>query len=110
MAAAYADSAAVSVACLKALTALMTKQPDLLDERGSDLAIALSRDGESEEVLVALFAWVQECCTMHEANRYVPNFRFARSSCPEFSKITFEYIPVCKLLDRRFSTPESWTV
>lgn len=66
---AYTESGPVTVACLRALTSLMTGQPDLLDKRGSDFMIALSKDGEGEELLGALFAWVKECCTMHEANR-----------------------------------------
>lgn len=66
---AYAESAPVAVACLRALTSLMTKQPDLLNKKGSDLMITLSKDGKDEEMLGALFGWVKECCTMHETNR-----------------------------------------
>lgn len=65
----HKENVAVVASCLRVLIALMTKQPDLLDKRGIEVIVDLSKGSRDEEVLKELFAWVKECCTMHESNR-----------------------------------------
>lgn len=52
----------------------MTKQPDLLDDRG--ITVIFSHLSKNEDVEVKKFTlkWTKECCVMHEKNRYVVFF------------------------------------
>ncbi|XP_030748210.1 armadillo repeat-containing protein 6 homolog [Sitophilus oryzae] len=55
---------------LRTLTALMTKQPDLLDDRGVAFIINSLKDKQLDyEIVRLLFRWTKECCVMHEKNR-----------------------------------------
>lgn len=54
---------------LKALTSLMTQQPDLLDVRGVKLINDYLDRKKSDEIRRLLFKWVKECCVLHEVNR-----------------------------------------
>ncbi|XP_050306193.1 armadillo repeat-containing protein 6 homolog [Anthonomus grandis grandis] len=55
---------------LKTLIALMTKQPDLLEDRGVDFIINNLKDhNEDPEIQRLLLRWTKECCVMHEMNR-----------------------------------------
>lgn len=65
---------------LKALSSLMTQQPDLLDERGIKVIIDyLDRKNENETRRL-LFKWIKECCILHEMNRF-DNFSFCSTFC-----------------------------
>ncbi|XP_019873981.1 armadillo repeat-containing protein 6 homolog [Aethina tumida] len=57
------------VEILRALSALMTKNPDLLDPKGLSLILFLINVQEESSVKRALLRWVKECCVMHELNR-----------------------------------------
>lgn len=59
------------VEILRALSALMTKNPDLLDPKGLSLILFLINVQEESSVKRALLRWVKECCVMHELNRFV---------------------------------------
>lgn len=54
---------------LRALHALMTKQPDLLDERGVKLILEFMDHNVDMEIKKASLKWAKECCIMHEMNR-----------------------------------------
>lgn len=54
---------------LKTLTSLMTKQPDLLNERGVEIIITYLDKNKDQEVQRLLLKWVKECCILHEMNR-----------------------------------------
>lgn len=55
---------------LKALIALMTKQPDLLDDRGIEFIITSLKDQHSDPQLQRLILkWTKESCVKHERNR-----------------------------------------
>lgn len=56
-------------ATLKTLTSLMTKQPDLLNERGIAVMIDYLKTKKDQEVQRLLLKWVKECCVLHEMNR-----------------------------------------
>lgn len=47
----------------------MTKQPDLLDERGVQVIIDYLDKNKDQEVQRLLLKWVKECCVLHEMNR-----------------------------------------
>lgn len=55
--------------CLKTLIALMTKQPDLLDEQGLKYIIKTLDETKNQEIITSLLKWVKECCVLHEYNR-----------------------------------------
>ncbi|XP_060536348.1 armadillo repeat-containing protein 6 homolog [Cylas formicarius] len=60
----------VRLACLRALVALMTKQPDLLDPRGIDFIMSnLNNNTLDLELQRLTLKWTKECCVMHEVNR-----------------------------------------
>lgn len=54
---------------LKALTSLMTQQPDLLDRRGVDVIVDYLNRKKDNETLRLVLKWVKECCILHEMNR-----------------------------------------
>ncbi|XP_066144711.1 armadillo repeat-containing protein 6 homolog [Euwallacea fornicatus] len=55
---------------LKALIALMTKQPDLLDDRGVQFIINNLKDHNQDLSLQCLILkWTKVCCILHELNR-----------------------------------------
>lgn len=56
-------------ATLKTITSLMTKQPDLLNERGIQIIINYLDKNKDQEVQRLLLKWVKECCILHEMNR-----------------------------------------
>lgn len=58
----------VEKACFRALIALMSKQPDLLDDNGVKIIILYLKQGEVELRRLAV-KWTKECCVMHEMNR-----------------------------------------
>lgn len=47
----------------------MTKQPDLLNERGVTAIIDYLDKNKDQEVQRLLLKWVKECCILHELNR-----------------------------------------
>lgn len=55
--------------CLKTVTSLMTKQPDLLNERGIQVILDYLDKNKDQEVQRLLLKWVKECCILHEMNR-----------------------------------------
>lgn len=57
--------------CLKALISLMTKQPDLLDDKGVELIIRYLDNVKDPEIQRLILKWTKECCIMHEMNRYI---------------------------------------
>lgn len=63
------DDTEVIKSTLKTLTSLMSKQPDLLDERGVQLIIDYLDKNKDQEVQRFLLKWVKECCILHEMNR-----------------------------------------
>ncbi|EFA06986.1 Armadillo repeat-containing protein 6 homolog-like Protein [Tribolium castaneum] len=58
----------ITEAAIKAMVSLMTKQPDLLDERGVLVILSNLDKGEPETQRFVL-KWCKECCVMHEMNR-----------------------------------------
>ncbi|KAJ8932460.1 hypothetical protein NQ314_014642 [Rhamnusium bicolor] len=59
----------VRMNCLKSLISLMSKQPDLLDDRGVEIIVSyLGKDTDIETKRLTL-KWAKECCIMHELNR-----------------------------------------
>lgn len=60
----------VRVNVLRVLIALMTKQPDLLDERGVEFIVNNLKDQSLDPELQRLILkWTKECCVLHEMNR-----------------------------------------
>lgn len=60
----------VRTATLKTLISLMSKQPDLLDDRGVTFIIDNLKDHTQDpELERLLLKWSKECCIMHENNR-----------------------------------------
>lgn len=59
----------VTKECLKTLISLMTKQPDLLDEKGVETIISYLDKQKDSEVQRLILKWTKECCVMHEMNR-----------------------------------------
>ncbi|XP_023017098.2 armadillo repeat-containing protein 6 homolog [Leptinotarsa decemlineata] len=55
--------------CLRALVALMSKQPDLLNERGIEVIISNLKKGVDFDIKKLTLRWTKECCVMHEMNR-----------------------------------------
>lgn len=55
--------------CLNTLISLMTKHPDLLDDRGVQMILKLLDNQKDSEVLKLVLKWTKECCTLHEMNR-----------------------------------------
>lgn len=54
---------------LRAILALMTKQPDLLDDTGIQTIIPLLGLQDDVEMQKLILKWIKECCIMHEMNR-----------------------------------------
>lgn len=62
------SEANAKIETLKAMLSLMTKQPDLLDDRGAQIIISnLSLD--TLEIQKLSLKLCRECCVMHEMNR-----------------------------------------
>ncbi|CAG9766295.1 unnamed protein product [Ceutorhynchus assimilis] len=60
----------VKINALKTLLSLMTKQPDLLDDRGVAFIINnLKVQPQDVEIQKLILKWAKECCVMHEKNR-----------------------------------------
>ncbi|CAG9862583.1 unnamed protein product [Phyllotreta striolata] len=55
--------------CLKTLTSLMTKQPDLLDSRGIQSMFRFLNPKVDFDLKKLTLRWIKECCVMHEMNR-----------------------------------------
>lgn len=55
---------------------LMTKQPDLLDDRGIEAIFIHLDKNEDLEVKRLTLKWTKECCIMHEKNRYTVKFNY----------------------------------
>lgn len=60
----------IVVECLKTIISLMTKQPDLLDDKGVQTMVKFLEKQKDSEVRKFLLRWIKECCVMHEHNRY----------------------------------------
>ncbi|KAI4488700.1 hypothetical protein M0802_011370 [Mischocyttarus mexicanus] len=54
---------------LKAITSLMTGNPDLLDDKGVSIQMEILDKQRDKLVLQCLLRWIRECCIKHEANR-----------------------------------------
>ena len=54
---------------LKALVSLMDTQPDLLDERGTDMFLALLDDPSKAINTSQVLSIIHKCCLLHEGNR-----------------------------------------
>ncbi|CAH2005888.1 unnamed protein product [Acanthoscelides obtectus] len=59
----------VLTSCLRALIALMSKQPDLFDEKGIDVIHTYLKKEVEYDVKRLTLKWTRECCVMHEMNR-----------------------------------------
>lgn len=59
----------VTKTCFKTLISLMSKQPDLLDERGVQTIIDFLDKSKDQEIQRLVLKWVKECCILHEMNR-----------------------------------------
>lgn len=60
----------VRVNVLRVLIALMTKQPDLLDDRGVEFIVNnLKEEKLDPELQRLILKWTKECCVLHEMNR-----------------------------------------
>ncbi|CAG9821220.1 unnamed protein product [Phaedon cochleariae] len=55
--------------CLKAMISLMTKQPDLLDEKGIEIILSNLKKEADYDLKKLSLRWAKECCIMHEMNR-----------------------------------------
>ncbi|XP_072379419.1 armadillo repeat-containing protein 6 homolog [Diabrotica undecimpunctata] len=55
--------------CLKTLIALMTKQPDLLDDRGIKLMLTFLTIKTDFDLKKLTLRWIKSCCILHEHNR-----------------------------------------
>nr|CAH7719280.1 unnamed protein product [Callosobruchus chinensis] len=55
--------------CLRALIALMSKQPDLLDERGVQIIHTYLKKEIDYDIKRLTLKWTKECCVLHEMNR-----------------------------------------
>ncbi|VEN37187.1 unnamed protein product [Callosobruchus maculatus] len=55
--------------CLRSLIALMSKQPDLLDERGVQVIHTYLKKEIDYDVKRLTLKWTRECCVLHEMNR-----------------------------------------
>lgn len=63
------DEKTLKVSCLKTMIALMSKQPDLLDDKGVEIILQnLELNGDSE-IMILCLKWARECCIYHEKNR-----------------------------------------
>ncbi|CAL7946401.1 unnamed protein product [Xylocopa violacea] len=56
-------------AALKAITSLMTGNPDLLNQEGVALQIQILDNYPDIPTLQCLLRWIRECCIKHELNR-----------------------------------------
>ncbi|CAD6201268.1 GSCOCG00000069001-RA-CDS [Cotesia congregata] len=63
------DDVSILKPALKAMTSLMTGNPDLLDSAGIDLQIELLDSQEDVECTKNILRWIKECCIKHEMNR-----------------------------------------
>ncbi|XP_066588316.1 armadillo repeat-containing protein 6 homolog [Prorops nasuta] len=59
----------VMKAALRAITALMTGNPDLLDDKGIALQMEILEKQNDISTLQYLLRWIRECCIKHEINR-----------------------------------------
>ncbi|XP_045762398.1 armadillo repeat-containing protein 6 homolog [Maniola jurtina] len=57
------------VKTLNSLIALMEMQPDLLDERGTNIIKSTLDSIENESILISTLQWISVCCIKHEINR-----------------------------------------
>lgn len=63
-------STEVRINVLRVLIALMTKQPDLLDEKGVEFIVNnLKNQNLDLELQRLILKWTKECCVLHEMNR-----------------------------------------
>jgi len=90
---------------LKTLIALMTQQPDLLDDRGIEfIKNNLKDQTQDPELQRLILKWTKECCVMHEINRqkiFDSNLldiikEFLRENCP--IEVIRETFSVCRAL------------
>lgn len=58
----------IKIECFKCLIALMTKQPDLLNEEGVNGALKVL-DCNDLDLKKLCLKWIKECCILHEMNR-----------------------------------------
>lgn len=49
----------------------MTKQPDLLENNGTEIIIKYLEQSTESELKRLVLKWTKECCVMHEMNRYI---------------------------------------
>lgn len=59
----------LKLSCLKAMLALMTKQPDLLNEKGVEIILENLDPSCDTEIIIVCLKWTRECCLFHEKNR-----------------------------------------
>ncbi|XP_063919087.1 armadillo repeat-containing protein 6 homolog [Zophobas morio] len=59
----------VKVTALKAMVALMTKQPDLFEEKGAQVIMGNLEETVDPDIQKFILKWCKECCVMHEMNR-----------------------------------------
>ncbi|XP_018573410.1 armadillo repeat-containing protein 6 homolog [Anoplophora glabripennis] len=65
----YSGNVEVERISIRTLISLMTKQPDLLDDRGIEAIFCHLDKNEDLEVKRLTLKWAKECCVMHEKNR-----------------------------------------
>lgn len=51
------------------MLALMTKQPDLLNEKGVEIILENLDPSCGTEIIIVCLKWTRECCLFHEKNR-----------------------------------------
>lgn len=59
----------VKLTALKAMLGLMTKQPDLLDDKGAKIIVEYLAKNNDLEIRKFILKWCKESCVMHEMNR-----------------------------------------
>ncbi|XP_044746290.1 armadillo repeat-containing protein 6 homolog [Coccinella septempunctata] len=63
------DDKSLKLLCLKTMNALMTKQPDLLDNKGVEIILENLEPNTDSEIINVCLKWAKECCIYHEMNR-----------------------------------------
>ncbi|XP_008554566.1 armadillo repeat-containing protein 6 homolog [Microplitis demolitor] len=63
------DDVSILKPALKAMTSLMTGNPDLLDSDGIDLQMQILDTQTDVSCIQNLLRWIKECCIKHEMNR-----------------------------------------
>lgn len=61
----------VILECLKTMIALMSGQPDLLNNNGIGVMMKFLETQMEPEIQSLLLKWIRECCIKHEMNRYI---------------------------------------